>query len=76
MCLGVLPSSKDIRAAVVDSLWKVVLLLVGGTVFVVILLEESTRWNSRFRIYVTGICLQLTSRIFCRRFRLTMSRGV
>lgn len=42
MCLGVLPSSKDIRAAVLDSLWTAVLLLVGGKDFVVMLLEEST----------------------------------
>lgn len=53
MCLGVSPSSKDIRAAVLDSLWT---LLVGGNDFVVvILLEESTQFNSKFRIYVTGM---------------------
>lgn len=73
MCLGVSPSSKDIRAAVLDSLWT---LLVGGNGFVVMLLEESTQFNSKFGIYVTGICLHLTSRIFCRMFRLSMSCGV
>lgn len=76
ICLGVPPTSKDIRAAALDSLWTAVLLWVEGNDFLVILLEESTQLNSRFRVYVMGICLHLTSRIFCRMLRLSMSCGV
>lgn len=80
MCRGVSPLSNDIDAAAVwDSFCVAVRLLVKGNDFLVILLEENTKVNFKFRICMVGIyaaLLHLTSRIFCRRLRLSMSCGV
>lgn len=80
MCRGVSPLSNDVdAAAVLDSLCVAVRLLVKGNDFLVILLEENTKVYFRFRICMIGIdaaFLHLTSRIFCRRLRLSVSCGV
>lgn len=80
MCRGVSPLSNVTDAAtVLDSLCVADRLLETGNDFLVILLEENTKVNFKFRICVIGIYAalrQLTSRIFCRRLRLSMSCGV